>query len=110
MKLHAIFAMTRKGVIGKNNALPWHLPGDLKRFKSLTLGCPVLMGRKTYESIGKPLPGRNNIILTKDKQYNVPGTTCFTVIDQALVFCKQELNAEKAFIIGGAQIIRETLD
>ncbi len=69
MKLAIIVAAAKNGVIGRNNQLPWHLPQDLKYFKAVTLGKPVIMGRKTYESIGRPLPGRTNIVITRNKDW-----------------------------------------
>ena len=70
-----IVAVADSGVIGRDNTLPWHLPEDLKRFKRLTMGKPILMGRKTFESIGKPLPGRENIVVTRDPNYRRDGVT-----------------------------------
>ena len=69
MKLCLIVAVSRNGVIGLNNQLPWHLPEDLKYFKSVTMGKPIVMGRKTYDSIGRPLPGRTNIVITRDASW-----------------------------------------
>lgn len=107
-RLSAIVAMAENRVIGKDNKLPWHLPADLKHFKYLTIGHPILMGRKTYESIGKPLPERDNIILTHDATYCAPGCVVVTNIDEALESATSETNDE-VFIIGGAQIYRELL-
>lgn len=106
MKLHALIALTQKGVMGKNNDLPWRLPNDLKRFKQLTLGHPVIMGRKTFESIGKPLPGRPNLILTRNKNFSAPNTQHFQDLDEALSYCEATLLAKKAFVIGGAEILK----
>ncbi|HZG70397.1 MAG TPA: dihydrofolate reductase, partial [Chondromyces sp.] len=75
MMISFIWAMDKNGVIGKENALPWRLPEDLKFFKRTTMGHPIVMGRKTYESIGKPLPGRENVILTRDSSYTAEGCT-----------------------------------
>ena len=75
MELVLVVARARNGVIGKDGALPWHLPADLKRFKRMTVGKPVIMGRKTFESIGKPLPGRHNIVLTRDPDWRAHGVT-----------------------------------
>ena len=73
MKLSMIVAVAENGVIGRNNSLPWYLPNDLKYFKQTTMGKPVIMGRKTYESIGKPLPGRTNIVITRQADYQPEG-------------------------------------
>ena len=79
-----IVAVADNGVIGRDNALPWHLPDDLKRFKRLTMGKPIVMGRKTFESIGKPLPGRQNIVVTRDANYRREGITVVHGIDEAV--------------------------
>ena len=87
--------------------MPWHLPEDLKHFKETTMGCPVLMGRKTWESIGRALPGRTNVVLTRDASYLAPGAHVATTLEAALASVK---NAPKAFIIGGANLYRTVLD
>lgn len=93
--------MSRNGVIGRNNTLPWHLPADLRHFKALTLGKPVLMGRRTFDSIGKPLPGRVNIVLTRDSAWQVPGV--LTAHSLAQAFAQAEGAVEIAGI-GGAEV------
>jgi dihydrofolate reductase len=93
-------------VIGKNNALPWHLPADLKRFKALTMGHPVVMGRKTYESIGGPLPGRRNLVITRNRDYSAPGCEVVHSLDAAIAACR---GAQEIFVIGGAELFRESL-
>jgi len=98
--------MASNRVIGKNNALPWHLPADLKRFKALTTGHPVVMGRKTYESIGKPLPNRRNLVITRNAHYAAPGCEVVHSLDAALAACR---GAPEIFIIGGAELYRESL-
>lgn len=98
--------MAANRVIGRNNALPWRLPADLKRFKSLTMGHPVLMGRKTYESIGKPLPGRRNLVVTRNRGYKAPGCDIVHSLDEAVAACR---DAREIFIIGGAELYRESL-
>src|SRR6188472_2703937 len=103
--LSAIVAMAENRVIGKNNQLPWHLPADLKHFKTITTGHPILMGRKTHESIGKPLPNRQNIILTRDSNYVAAGCTVVTSVKAAL----QKAESPEVFIIGGAEIYRQLL-
>ena len=115
MKLAIIVAAARNGVIGLSNQLPWHLPQDLKYFKAVTFGKPVIMGRKTYESIGRPLPGRTNIVITRDKQWSAAeGVVVVHSVDEALNEARRVLNesssgVDEAMIIGGAEIYRETL-
>lgn len=110
-RLSILVAMARNRVIGRNNKLPWHLPADLKHFKFLTMGQTIVMGRKTYESIGKPLPGRTNIIITRQAGYEVPGAIVVSSIDNALLICEENsaINGEN-FIIGGEKIYRQTLE
>jgi dihydrofolate reductase len=98
-----IVAVADSGVIGRNNTLPWHLPEDLKRFKRLTLGKPIVMGRKTFESIGKPLPGRQNIVLTREPNYRRDGLTVVHDADEAL---RAAGEAGEVMIIGGADLFR----
>lgn len=106
MKLSIIVAFDINRLIGKNNQLPWHLPADLKHFKSITMGGHMIMGRKTFDSIGKPLPGRTSIIITRQKNYTQPGCLVVHSLDEALEICK---NQEEVFIIGGAQIFECTM-
>ena len=101
-----IVAMARNGVIGKDNRLPWHLPGDLKRFKRLTMGHHIIMGRKTYESIGKLLPGRTSVIVTRRQDYLVPGAITAHSLEDAIERCA---NDDEIFVIGGAEIYRAAL-
>lgn len=101
-----VAAIARNRVIGRGNALPWHLPEDLKRFKALTLGHPVLMGRKTHESIGKPLPGRRNLVITRNRGYRAAGCEVFHTLDAAIAACR---GAESLFVIGGAELYRAAL-
>ena len=101
-----IAAMAANRVIGRNNALPWHLPADLKRFKALTMGHPVVMGRKTYESIGRPLPGRRNLVITRQRGYRAVGCEVIHSLDAALASCA---GAAEIFVIGGAELYREAL-
>ncbi|MEO8064847.1 MAG: dihydrofolate reductase [Pseudomonadota bacterium] len=98
-----IVAVADSGVIGRNNTLPWHLPEDLKRFKRLTLGKPIVMGRKTFESIGKPLPGRLNIVLTREPNYRRDGITVVHGVDAALAAAAF---AAEIMIIGGSDLFR----
>lgn len=105
--LSAILAMSENRVIGKNNQLPWHLPADLKHFKTITTGHSILMGRKTYESIGRPLPNRTNIIITRNAALQIPGCVVVTSIDDALNYAKKE--NKEIFIIGGAEVYTQLL-
>ena len=107
VKLSLIVATSENDVIGNKNSLPWHLPADLLHFKKITMGHPVLMGRKTFESIGKPLTGRTNIIITRQEGYEKPGCITAQSIDEAINLCMEE---DEVFIIGGADIIAQSLD
>ena len=98
-----IVAVAENGVIGRDNTLPWHLPEDLRHFKRITMGKPIVMGRKTYESIGKPLPGRQNIVLTRDSNYHREGVTVAHDPDAAL---RAAGEAAEILIIGGADLFR----
>lgn len=112
MKLSLVWAMAQNGVIGRNNSLPWHLPEDLKYFKRITLGKPVIMGRKTFESIGKPLPGRTNIVITHNPQFHAKGVKVVHSIEAARALCESlaELDGfDEAMVIGGAEIYRLAL-
>lgn len=102
-----LFAMDKNRVIGNNNDLPWHLPADLAYFKRVTMGHAIIMGRKTYESIGRPLPGRENIILTRNKGFEAEGCTVIHTVDDILKL--QETTEDELFVIGGAQIFEEVL-
>ena len=117
-RLSALVAMARNRVIGRNNQLPWRLPPDLKRFKALTMDHPIIMGRKTFESIGRPLPGRTCIIVTHQPGYTVKGAIVVNSITEALGACSSDMPehvAESAgmerenFVIGGAEIFRQAL-
>jgi dihydrofolate reductase len=98
-----IVAMAQNGVIGRGNALPWRLPADLKRFKEFTLGKPILMGRKTFESIGHPLPGRANLVLTRDRDWRAKGVIPVHSVEEALL---QTRTCDELVAIGGAEIYR----
>jgi len=98
-----IVAMAQNGVIGRDNALPWRLPEDLKRFKEFTLGKPILMGRKTFEAIGRPLPGRANLVLTRDRDWHAPGVIPVHSVEEAL---RQTRTCDELVAIGGAEIYR----
>lgn len=101
--------MTEARVIGVNNGLPWHIPEDLKRFKQLTMNHPIVMGRKTYESIGKPLPKRTNIVITRDKGYRVEGGAVVHSFEEALDWARKAEGADEVFVIGGSEIFKLAL-
>jgi dihydrofolate reductase len=105
-KVSIIVAMARGRVIGVRNTLPWHLPEDLKHFKALTLGHHIIMGRKTYESIGRPLPGRTTVIVSRDRDYRVPGCLSAPSIEAALESCG---NDPEIFFVGGANLYAQAL-
>jgi dihydrofolate reductase len=108
-RLNLIYARAANGVIGKDNALPWHLPEDLAHFKRHTLGAPVLMGRKTWHSLPprfRPLPGRQNIVLTRDAQWQAEGAQRAASLPEALALCG---DVAEVWVIGGAEVYRQTL-
>ena len=106
-----VVAAAANGVIGRDNQMPWHVPEDLAHFKRLTLGHPVIMGRKTYESIlaalGKPLPGRTNIVVTRQAGFAAPGCIVTTSFDEAVAAVR---DVDEIFVIGGAEIYRLVLE
>ncbi|OGT48457.1 MAG: hypothetical protein A3E82_03935 [Gammaproteobacteria bacterium RIFCSPHIGHO2_12_FULL_38_11] len=106
MKISLIVAKSKNNVIGNNNQLPWHLPADLAHFKAITMGKPIIMGRKTFDSIGKPLPGRRNIVISRDKKRMIRGCEVFHSIDDAFNAVKTE---QEVMIIGGANLYLQTL-
>ena len=106
MRVSLIVAMGKNRVIGKNNRLPWRLPADLRRFKSTTMGHALIMGRKTYESIGRALPGRKNIVLTKQKGFQPEGCFVASSIEEAISMAGTD---EEVFVIGGAQVFARAL-
>jgi dihydrofolate reductase len=103
-----IAAISENRVIGQNGGLPWDIPGDMHRMKSLTLGHPIIMGRKTYESIGRPLPGRTNIIVTTRRDYEVAGAVVVDTLDKALAEAKK-IDQEEIFIFGGGEIYTQAI-
>lgn len=107
-RISIIVASAKNGVIGGGNQLLWRISEDLKRFKSLTLGHPIIMGRKTYESIGRPLPERTNIVVTRDSLVALPGTIVCHSLEEALGKAS-DLDQEEIFIIGGAQIYKQAV-
>lgn len=108
MIVSLIAAAAQNGVIGKDGTLPWRLSADLKRFKSLTTGHTILMGRKTYDSIGKPLPDRKNFILSRST-HSLEGCECFQNVNDALRFAAESGETE-IFVIGGSEVYKQTLD
>ena len=106
MTLSIIVAIAKDRAIGKSNQLLWHISEDLRRFKAITIGKPIIMGRKTYESIGKPLPGRRNLIITRNVNCQIEGCECYSSIEDAIETCKQ---CDEVFIIGGGEIYKQTM-
>ncbi|MCG9721296.1 type 3 dihydrofolate reductase [Shewanella sp. Isolate7] len=106
MKIAMIAAMANNRVIGKDNQMPWHLPEDLRHFKQMTLGKPVVMGRKTFESIGRPLPGRHNLVVSRQADLVIEGVTCVTSFEQAKELVQ---DCEELVVIGGGQLYAELL-
>jgi dihydrofolate reductase len=105
-RIYLLAAVASNGVIGKDNHLPWHLPEDLKHFKKLTLGHPVIMGRRTWESLGRPLPGRDNIVISGQPGYEAPGAAVANSLEGALALCAGEL---VVFVIGGYRVFLDSL-
>lgn len=106
-RIHLIFARAANGVIGRDNAIPWHLPEDLRRFRELTHGAPVVMGRRTWDSLPpkfRPLPGRHNVVITRQLGWQADGATRAASLDDALTHLAQRGGAPDIWIIGGAQI------
>jgi dihydrofolate reductase len=108
MRLSLLLAASENNVIGKDNGLPWHLPDDLKYFKNLTWGLPILMGRKTFDSIGRPLPGRKSIVITRNKDWQHQGVDVVHSV-KAAVRKAADYGAKEIFVIGGAEIVRTSL-
>ena len=106
MLISLIVAMAENRVIGRGNQMPWHLPADLRHFKSVTLGKPVIMGRKTFESIGRPLPGRRNVVISRNLDWCAEGVESVSSLDAALALVQ---DADEVMIIGGGQLYREAL-
>ncbi|SMF55027.1 dihydrofolate reductase [Alteromonadaceae bacterium Bs31] len=107
-----VVAVARNGIIGRDNGMPWHLPEDFKHFKKITWGHPILMGRKTFESIGKALPGRTNIIVTRQKDWHAEGAIVASSLEQALIRGSgqaKKLGVDTQMVIGGAELYRQAL-
>ena len=107
-ELNIIVAVAENGVIGGSNTLLWHISEDLRRFKQLTTGHPVIMGRKTYLSIGRPLPNRRNIVISRQTDLHIEGCEMFSSLEAAIEACR-EAGAEQAFVIGGGEVYRQAL-
>ncbi|MFN3567082.1 MAG: dihydrofolate reductase [Burkholderiaceae bacterium] len=105
-RITLIAAVARNGVIGRDGAIPWRIPGDLARFKRITMGHPVIMGRRTWESLGRPLPGRRNIVISRTPGFAPAGAEVFSGLAAALAACA---DASEVFVIGGTEAYREAL-
>ncbi len=106
MLISLIVAMANQRVIGRKNQMPWHLPADLRHFKTVTMGKPVIMGRKTFDSIGRPLPGRLNIVISRNTEWSHEGVECVASLPDALSLVAAQ---EEVMIIGGGQLYKESL-
>jgi len=104
-KVNLIVAMNHDNVIGVNNQLPWHIPEDLAYFKQITTGCPIIMGRKTLLSIGRILPNRRNLVITRDRDFTYPGAEIYHSIDESISSCSED----QVFVIGGGDIFTQAL-
>ncbi|MCQ2028092.1 dihydrofolate reductase [Stutzerimonas zhaodongensis] len=112
LPLAMIAALADNRVIGLDNAMPWHLPADLKHFKAMTLGKPIIMGRKTWDSLGRPLPGRLNLVVSRQPELQLEGAETFKTLDAALVRAEQwarEQGVDELMLIGGAQLYAQAL-
>lgn len=107
-RISVIAAISKNRVLGKDNQLLWKIPADMKRYVALTTGHPIIMGRKTFESIGRPLPRRTNIVITRDQNYEAPGCVVVSSLEAALAEAKK-IESREIFIIGGGQIYAESL-
>ena len=108
-QLSLIAALAANGTIGRDNAMPWHLPEDLKRFRALTTGHPIIMGRKTWDSLGRPLPGRTSIVVSRQTGLVIPGAMVVPSLDAAIDAAAVAEGGEHAFVIGGAQLYAQAL-
>jgi dihydrofolate reductase len=107
MLISLIVAMDHNRVIGNKGKLPWHISADLKNFRAITMGKPIIMGRKTHESIGRPLPGRENVVITRDKNYKVEGCTILHSLEEVY---ERFTDTDEIMIMGGADLYEQTLD
>ncbi|WP_313520340.1 dihydrofolate reductase [Pseudomonas sp.] len=113
LPLALIAALAQNRVIGLDNKMPWHLPADLRHFKAMTLGKPVIMGRKTWDSLGRPLPGRLNLVVSRQPNLTLDGAEVFPTLEQAILRAEQwarEQGASELMLIGGAQLYAQVLD
>ena len=110
MTIAIIVAASENNVIGRDGKLPWHLPDDLKFFREMTEGHPLIMGRKTFESLPKLLPNRRHIVVTHDRTYNAEGAEEASSLDEAIMFAHKDNPTERIFIIGGGEIFRQAMD
>lgn len=108
MRVHLIVAAAENGVIGRDGAMPWRIPADLRRFKAITMGHPIIMGRKTWDSLGRALPGRENIVVTRQRGFHAEGATVLHSLPDAVEHAR-ESGATDAFVIGGGDIYRQAL-
>ena len=108
MIISLVAAFDRKRGLGKDGRLPWHLPEDLKRFKKITMGKPIIMGRKTWDSLGRPLPGRPNYVVSRRRDWTAPGAHIFHSLDAVLEHCEKE-KVPEVCVIGGGEIYSQTL-
>ncbi len=104
-RITLVAAMARNRAIGLDGRMPWHLPGELQHFKSVTMGKPIVMGRKTWESIGRPLPGRQNILISRNQNYFAEGAECCTSLQRALEIA----DGDEVMVIGGGELYRQAL-
>ncbi len=109
MDIVLVVAMSENRVIGRDGDLPWKISADLKHFKAVTMGYPIIMGRKTWDSIGRPLPGRENIVITRNRDFKADGVVRASSVEEALNRCR-DAGADKAMIIGGGQIYADVID
>ena len=109
MRISLIVATAKNGIIGHNNQMPWHLPADFAYFKKITMGHPVIMGRKTFEAIGRALPGRRNIVVSRNPDFSADGVEVATSLEAAISACQHLHACEDAFVIGGATLYAEAL-
>lgn len=111
-RLAIIVAVSENGVIGRDNALPWHLPEDLRHFKQVTMGKPIIMGRKTFESIGKPLPGRDNIVISRNPAFAAEGVSVASSLEEALALgadFAEKAGVQEMLVIGGAGLYQAAI-
>lgn len=105
-RIRLVVAYTKNRCIGKDQDMPWHLPNDLQHFKQVTMGLPIIMGRKTWETLGRPLPGRPNLVVSRQTSYNAPGAHVYASLEEAIAACQDEVDI---CVIGGEQLFRLAL-